>query len=374
MTYSEYVVQEFQEHFGELKDQKIAIYGSGELTERVLEVCENSNIVCLFDSMVNGNSLKYGKRLYHYKEIEYVKPEMIVVIARKKSTAEIYEQIQGICKNNKISLYDYQGNDLFHYYSGEEKKRRWLEYCHTTKEDLINQISEHEIISFDVFDTLIMRQVPKPDDIFEMIESELKNSRINIRNFTEVRKQAEKKNSFFNPNIYEIYQYEAFERTGYSEQLLKLELDMERKMLVRRECMAEMLRYANQLGKKVYLLSDMYLPHDILQRELKRLDITEYDKLYVSCDYREKKSGRLYQIFKSKIRGESYLHIGDHEDVDGICARANGMDTFQIKRAYELYVKNGDKKFFNSKMELGMYIAKEYNNPFIFAEKERNES
>lgn len=364
MTYSEYVVQEFQKNFDDKKQNRMALFGSGEVSKSVLENCRDYNICCMFDSGTEKECLKYGKPLLNYMEIEKIKLEFIVVVARKKSTNDIYDLIRDICKKNEIRILDFWGNDLYEYYSTEEVQRRWNEYCKLTQEKLMYQIKEHEVISFDVFDTLVMRKVPKPDDIFELMEFELQKRGIHIQNFPKLRKEAERNNRICNPNIYEIYQYEGFKETGYSEIIRKLELEVEGEMLIRRESIVDSLRYANRLGKRVYLISDMYLPHDILQKMLRQLGITGYDKLYVSCDYRQRKSQHLYEIFKSEVPGKSYLHIGDNEDVDGICAEANSIDTFLIQRGIELYEKNSSKKRYDSKNDLGAYIAKEYNNPF----------
>lgn len=364
MTYSEYVGQEFRKNFHDKKQNRIALFGSGEFSKSVLENCKDYDICCMFNSTTEKECLKYGKPLFNYMEIEKIKPEFIVILARKKSIDDIYNLIQDVCRENEIKLLDYWGNNLYKYYSMEEMQRRWDQYCQLTEEKLMHQIEEHEVISFDVFDTLVMRKVPKPDDLFELMEMELQKKNIHLQNFSKLRKEAERNNKICNPNIYEIYQYEGFKGTGDSEVIRLMELEKEEELLITRECIANALRYARRLGKRIYLISDMYLPHDILQKMLRTLGITEYDKLYVSCDYRQRKSQRLYEIFKSDVRGKSYLHIGDNEDADGICARANFIDTFLIRSGIELYEKNYSKKKYASKKELGAYIAKEYNNPF----------
>ena len=43
----------------------------------------------------------------------------------------------------------------------------------SSRAELIHAISEHEIISFDVFDTLIMRKTLYPEDVFEIVQNRL---------------------------------------------------------------------------------------------------------------------------------------------------------------------------------------------------------
>lgn len=365
MTYTEYVVQEFRKNFAGRK--RIAIYGCGEVSQSVLKSCIEYDILCMFDSKTEYEFMKFGKKVLSYKRIADVKPDLIVVLARKRSTEEIYRLIQEQCRQEGIFLYDFQGNDLFGYYDPETVCQRNNQYCLLTKETLLEQINKYEVISFDVFDTLIMRKVPKPDDIFKVMEEKMRRRGICVKDFVYIRKEAERHNKISNPNIYEIYKDNRLLETGCSDEILRIELETEAEMLVRRESMSDILKCAKDIGKRVYLLSDMYLPHDLLQNLLDQLDIAEYQKLYVSCDFREKKSERLYEIFKSEVYGKSYLHIGDNEDVDGICAKANGLHSFIIKSGLEMYrMLNGIS---DSELDIckGSFIAEEYNDPFALA-------
>ena len=52
---------------------------------------------------------------------------------------------------------------------------------------IINAISSFDYVSFDVFDTLIVRNVAQPTDVFECVYSRLKKSGIIVEDF--VKKQ-----------------------------------------------------------------------------------------------------------------------------------------------------------------------------------------
>ena len=49
-----------------------------------------------------------------------------------------------------------------------------LDTTNIKKQELINKIQDYEIISFDVFDTLIMRKTMFPVDVFDIISQKIK--------------------------------------------------------------------------------------------------------------------------------------------------------------------------------------------------------
>ena len=99
-----------------------------------------------------------------------------------------------ISKNKNNKIYCFKNNYI-------EKKDDKFKYFN--KEEFINKLKNYDIISFDIFDTLITRKVLHPDDVFyKMIEISKNNK------FLKDRKQAEEnaRNKLNKDvNIYEIY-------------------------------------------------------------------------------------------------------------------------------------------------------------------------
>ena len=60
------------------------------------------------------------------------------------------------------------------------------------KDKLIELVDKNNIISFDIFDTLILRNIFYPTDIFKILSIYTKNN-FNIDNFYEIRIVSEKK-------------------------------------------------------------------------------------------------------------------------------------------------------------------------------------
>ena len=77
-----------------------------------------------------------------------------------------------LCKEHGVRLIDIRGNDLL-----IEKKvvYDFNKIEGYTKADLIARINKVEVVSFDLFDTLVIRSVISINDIFEILESRLKD-------------------------------------------------------------------------------------------------------------------------------------------------------------------------------------------------------
>ena len=59
---------------------------------------------------------------------------------------------------------------------------------------ILKKISKYEYVSFDVFDTLIKRNIKRPHDIFRLVEQKYNSeNKINIENYVQYRVKAEKK-------------------------------------------------------------------------------------------------------------------------------------------------------------------------------------
>ena len=74
-------------------------------------------------------------------------------------------------------------------------------------DDLMKLLSGYDVISFDIFDTLITRCLPKPNDVFQLVELILTDEGKSEVGFAEAREQAEKNANFIRgyPSFDEIY-------------------------------------------------------------------------------------------------------------------------------------------------------------------------
>ena len=122
-----------------------------------------------------------------------------------------------------------------------------LDTINIKKQELINIIQDYEIVSFDVFDTLIMRKTMFSADVFDIVSQKMKKDYINIEDFRNQRIKADSDIAQTSPNIYEIYN-QLKKNTGISEseknRILQCEIETEASVLIRREDVVDIFYYA----------------------------------------------------------------------------------------------------------------------------------
>lgn len=176
-----------------------------------------------------------------------------------------------------------------------------------------------KIVSFDIFDTLLVRPVLHPKDIFYLLAAKM-NAAYGV-DFIKLRWDAEARLGKENANIYEIYadvrrRFKLLPQTATA--LLEEEIRCETTLLTPRPEVKALYEEAVKLGKRVIATSDMYLPGTILDGILKKNGMA-MDAIYVSCDQQARKSsGALYDIIISseKAHPSEILHIGDNYKSD----------------------------------------------------------
>ena len=250
---------------------------------------------------------------------------------------------------------------------GDPNQKR-VEFDADLKEKIIARIKANDIISFDIFDTLLIRKTLIPEDVFALVEK-----RIQTENFAYIRKEAERE--LINPNIYDIYEkirlaFGWDEKTTHS--VLQTELETERTVTEPRVEVVELLTYAVEAGKHVVLTSDMYLPEPVLRELLEHHHIRGYDRIYVSCDVKKWKMGGLYEeLLKLRKGSEKILHIGDNPQSDGIACEQHGIESIVISSALALALQYGwraSAQAAETLMErclVGLTIARLFRNPFF---------
>ena len=117
---------------------------------------------------------------------------------------------------------------------------------------------------------------------------------------------------------------------------METEIQCEKQCLVPRVAMVEIMNYAIENGKKVNIISDMYLPASVLEPFLKKMGIEGYQKLYVSCDYGAGKGSGIFKIYRRDVGDVKCLHIGDNINSDVMIPQKYGIDTYEIKSAIDM--------------------------------------
>ncbi len=370
-----YILDNFSKNFDELKNMPIALYGVGINTKVILEYIKDFNIIGLMDLQSTG-SFVYGYEVLSYEEV-IEKVKVIIIVARKSVLNIIYKRIEFLEKKYGIQIYTISGERLSERGTDSDEYNK---YWSVREEKLYNLIDANDAISFDIFDTLIMRKILQPKNIFDVIENELKEkNRLNI-SFKQVRIYSEEKLSEVveTPNIHEIY--DEFQRITniddkLKEQIKLIEFETELKYIAPRFKMIEVLRYASQHKKKIYLISDMYWTKDYMKKLLDKCGVVGYTELMISCETRaSKNTGKMYEYYKKIVCKKRMLHIGDNYQDDIIMANLHSISTFHVMSAYDMLVASKYRELLvkvNGLTEyniLGLFVFKAFNNPFELSE------
>lgn len=197
-----------------------------------------------------------------------------------------------------------------------------------TVEAFVERLSGYDVVSFDIFDTLIFRPFSEPTDLFFFLGEEL-----GVMNFKEIRRRMEKKareQCYAEKGHYEVTLEDIWSRmereTGLSAVTgMQAEIDLEKKFCYANPFMLQVFCKLRERGKKIVIVSDMYLSASILEEILKKNGFSGYEKLYVSCEYgKNKAGGGLFPLVRKKHPG-SIVHVGDNLHSDVAMAKKCGL-------------------------------------------------
>lgn len=197
-------------------------------------------------------------------------------------------------------------------------------------------IKKYDVFSFDIFDTLIERRVTIPSQIFDMTGvAILGNS--NAKEFRDDRIEAEKIARSCGEStectLEEIYSQLNGKYGLLCEILKKKEIEVELNNCMPRKMIVEFYNKCIVEGKKVFIISDMYLPGAAIIGMLRKCGINTWNGIYISNEHRKDKiSSRLFEIVieDNCIEKNSIIHIGDSFKADFLGARKAGIDSFLI--------------------------------------------
>lgn len=370
---NKYVLECFEKNFKSDVVGRVIIYGVGNNTRVILENAKADNIMGLMDSSCEGQIIMGFPVLTMQEAVK--KGDCVVIVARNSVVPIIFERIRVLEEKWGFPVYNIQGERLI------QKKRTEYRndnpYWEKSEQALLDAILCHVTISFDIFDTLIMRRCMVPQDLFFMQEQELKKLNIESDGFVSARREAEAELKEQYPTLSDIYE-KVRKKMGWTEkekrEALEREIELEKRNCIPREYMRQIYQKVLQMGKKIILVSDMYLPGAIIRDLLEQCGISGYERLYISCEQKaDKNQGQLYQ----KIIRDGYdeiLHIGDNEKPDGQSAQACGIDSYTIMSAYEMLVQSSMRDILSYADSLekracvGIIVKRLFDNPFYLNE------
>ena len=356
-----------------LSEKKIIIYGLSTETERVLiEWNGKYNVVGLLDGFMTEGE-QFGYRILDINEVVRMDNIAIIVVARPGSCKVITKRIGALCREHNVPLFDIRGNDLL-----EEKKvvYDFKAVSGYTKQELLRAIDESEAVSFDLFDTLLVRNVSSLDDLLSIIDIRLRDKNINITDFVNIRTRAEKKLSIGRaPRLDKIYGEvlnSTNELNADAEELSIIEYAVDLDTIEARREMVTLVNEIIEMGKPVYITSDCYYSKTQLQEILKVIGVNKVTDIIISCEYDTSKTGNLFEKLIAIAGTKNIIHIGDDTVADEESAKRHGIKAFRIYSAIELLELIGglnllyNDQSLSDRIRIGMFTANLFNSPFQF--------
>ncbi len=365
MTEAEYIIEAFGNAFKSDSKKRMALYGLGQNTGTIVNAFKNYNILCLLDGYKKEGEM-YGKPVMAIEQAIDAGIDFVVIVARTNSAKVILRRIEGICRQNNIPVFDVHGKNLIQKTDSILKDNPYFEL---NISEIKKAIDEADAVSFDIFDTLLTRQTMAPEDVFELVEASC-----SIPGFAKERIKAERdvnrEGIATLSAIYERLSDSGFLSADLCKKTQAAEIDFEKKLLIPRADVCNLLSYACENHKKVSLITDMYLGEDIIGEILRENGISGYGHIFISCECNATKSGGLYDIYKSEVKADSYLHIGDDPDGDIEFANINKIKTVRILRPCDMAEISALKDMLqwpcglDERIMTGMIISRLFNSPF----------
>ena len=365
----------------EYREEGISIYGLGTETERFInEYGDTLSIMGLLDGFRSDGDM-YGYPIIPIEDTLSKDVKLIIVIARPGSCKVIAKRIGDFCREHDIALYDVRGKNLLESSSVSYDYSSLPGY---TKNELMTKIQQADIISFDLFDTLVTRTVFSYTDIFDILSINLENEGIHIPDFSSLRLQFEKELSkSSSPRLSDIYN-KVLEVSGVdnitADELAEREFRIDQSTIITRKDMCDLVRDIISNGKKVVITTDCYYSLDQVKSVIEKAGIIGLDDVLVSCEYGTYKAQNLFGVLKEKYPDKSILHIGDDVYADVEKSKAYGIDSFHIYSGAEMFESLGGLGFeddivsLSDRIKVGMFNADIFNSPFVFEDDDRRVS
>lgn len=203
---------------------------------------------------------------------------------------------------------------------------RWdQQYFPRSLESMKQLISDpsKKVIAFDIFDTLLVRPLLHPDHTKLIIAERLPESE--AQTFLAKRADAEAsarhragKDVSIDDIYNELHQHFGVE-LSLTEKFRNLEVQVELASVSARKDMLDLFNFAKDSGKKVAIVSDMFLSIDVIEKMLVDNSFLGWDKIYLSSDKGKRKdTGELYELLLSEygVSGNEVIMFGDNERSD----------------------------------------------------------
>ena len=240
-------------------------------------------------------------------------------------------------------------------------------------------VGDCETVTFDLFDTLLIRRIHDPDLVklpvaryiaslaaeqkLRWSPSKVQELRDSIENqHRQVASQTFEDHEACYPKFMGELLGEIFQQAmsdSLLQQVTDYELAMENSMLVPRKLLVDWLLELARMGKKILIVSDIYLPAKHLQVLVQYAGFSEAITAVISSadTFLAKASGLAFPLLEEQysLKKNSWLHVGDNPISDGFRPAEFGIPALVLHDAGEMRRKAVVKRYYNYSQGLPLW-------------------
>lgn len=356
-------------------NSSMAIYGIGNAAFQVFRRLQDSYQI---QGFLDKDPDSVGQKLFGGAVIPLEKAknlDAIVIAANPVYWDAIAGRLYDFAQQNRIRLFYTDGTPCR---TPERRQTREHAYWDADYRQLKARCMAFDVVSFDVFDTLLMRKAGRPEDVFSLVEKQIPPSYGCEGKFVFARGRAEQQcRGQWGSALYALADiYRALRAllpltAGQAEQVMAQELRTEALLLTSRDVMRRLFSELQSAGKRILLVSDMYLQTGQLAPLLQQNGFTGYEKLFISCEQgASKQEGGLWRLVCTYTEGAAVLHIGDNPKSDIEQSQKSGASTGYVMSAADMLREstfaNLEQKAVSTgdSIALGMLQNRLMNDPF----------
>lgn len=238
-------------------------------------------------------------------------------------------------KSGKMKMYEEKRIPLKNSESGIACEKRDVE-------KYVESLMEYDVISFDLFDTLIFRPFFEPGDLFYLLGEKLgfpDLKRVRMEMEALARREKYETSGHYEVSLNEIWRVMERETGIDAAEGMRLEQELEMELDYANPFMKEIYERICRMGKPVVVMSDMYLSEQFLKRLLEEKGYENVCRIFVSNACHESKwEGGLFSAAKKSLcqefgRGIRIAHVGDNPHSDVKMAKKHGFAAFHYPNA-----------------------------------------
>lgn len=374
MMEKEYRLQRLKEQRSVFEKKRIALYGTGVNAEAIIKELEKLNIIALIDEN-NIGMYMYGKKIISFETAVFLSVDTIIIAAEAQAEREIVKRIAKDCLTHHIQLINMYGCNVMD--AIREDICQDIGYKDLSAEDIKRHIEENNVICFELMGVLCESRYYNQESLWRYLEKTQ-----GVKQFFRNRKQAERQRACNRPydlsEIYSIYLVNTFADETETKALCNLEEKLFLDSIVSRDSMLELFLYAADIGKRIYIVSELPYSKHLIYDLLERAGIEQKYPLIQENVLQRTFSAGLMRTALGADLSEKILYLGRRESLGYFVAKSYGMKRFMIKDTWACLqalglnlVEQGTDDW--EKLDAAKaWAIKEYNSPFYHDNREKS--